>query len=47
MRYLVIDRQTNEIVGTFTSEKRARTRRDKLDNAYGGYRFYVKFEMEG
>lgn len=46
MKFKVIDRQTNQTVGTYTSEKRAKTKRDKMDNAYGGYRYYVKFELE-
>jgi len=42
MKYLVMDRQTGETIGTYTSEKRAKTKKDKMDNAYGGYRYFVK-----
>lgn len=47
MKFKVIDRQTGETIGTYSTEKRARSKKDKMDNAYGGYRYYVKFEMEG
>lgn len=37
----VIDRQTKEIKGTYKSRNVARRNADKLDNIYGGYRYYV------
>lgn len=47
--YAVIDRQTGEQVGKpYTSKNRARSRMDKLDNEYGGYRYSVKqIEVKG
>lgn len=42
MKFAVIDRQTGSTVGTYSTAKKARTKRDKLDNAYGGYRYYVQ-----
>lgn len=43
IKYIVIDRQTGEQVGKpYTSKNRARSRVDKLDGAYGGYRYTVK-----
>lgn len=35
----VIDRHTRCVVGTYRSLKAARRRVDRLDNAYGGYRY--------
>jgi len=42
--YNVIDRQTQQIVGKPVKSLRAACRKvDRLDNAYGGYRYnYVK-----
>jgi len=40
--YKVIDRKTNRTVGTYKDYKRAKNKADKLDNQYGGYRYYVK-----
>lgn len=40
--YQVIDRQTGAVMGTYDSSIKARRRVDKLDNAYGAYRYYVK-----
>ncbi len=44
--FVIIDRQTGERVGQpyqgKHARKRARTRMDKLDNEYGGYRYQVK-----
>lgn len=42
MKYVVVDRKTNEIVGTYKCVKKARRKRDKLDNEYGSYRYTVK-----
>lgn len=42
-KYAIVDRKTGEQVGNpYTSKSRARTRVDKLDNEYGGYRYSVK-----
>lgn len=42
-KYAVIDRHTGEQVGkSYTSKNRARSRVDKLDRVYGGYRYMVK-----
>lgn len=41
--FLIIDRQTGNQVGKpYNNKARARSRADKLDNEYGGYRFTVK-----
>ena len=40
--YQVIDRQTQAVVGTYKTRVAASRRVDKLDNAYGAYRYYVK-----
>lgn len=40
--YEVVDRQTGKVVGTYTNGKRARSRRDKLDLAYGACRYMVR-----
>lgn len=41
--YQVIDRQTGSQVGkNYVDRKRARSRADKLDNAYGAYRYGVE-----
>lgn len=43
MQYEVYDRQTGVAVGKpYSDAKRARTRRDKLDNEYGAYRYGVR-----
>lgn len=43
IKYIVVDRKTGEQVGKpYASKSRARTRVDKLDNEYGGYRYSVK-----
>lgn len=42
MTYQIIDKQTGRIVGTYNNRIRARTRRDRLDNEYGAYRYIVK-----
>jgi hypothetical protein len=42
-QYIVIDRQTGKQVGKpYASRSRAANRVDKLDNAYGAYRYSVK-----
>lgn len=40
--YHIIDRQTKQVVGKASSLKRATTKVNKLDNAYGGYRYHHK-----
>lgn len=48
--FQIVDRQTGTVVGTYnvgnqnerTVQRRARTRLDKLDNEYGGYRYQMK-----
>lgn len=40
--YMIIDGKTGDKVGTYSSVKRARNKRDKLDNKYGGYRYHIK-----
>lgn len=40
--YQVIDRQTQEVKGTYKNRSTARNKADKLDNAYGAYRYCVK-----
>jgi hypothetical protein len=40
--YMVIDGRTDSVIGKYRSVKRARNKRDKLDNEYGGYRYFVK-----
>ena len=43
MKYIVIDRQTGLQVGrSFVISSKAYAKRDRLDNAYGAYRYYVK-----
>ena len=40
--YEIVDRHTGEVVGVYKDGKRARTRRDKLDLAYGASRYTVR-----
>jgi hypothetical protein len=41
--YEIIDNQTGlRVGGTYTNRRRARTRADKLDLAYGAYRYTVR-----
>ena len=41
--YAIIDRQTGKQVGRlYKNKNRARTRRDKLDLAYGAYKHFVR-----
>lgn len=48
MKFAVIDRQTGLTIGTYGTSKRARNKRDQLDNIYGGYRYFVReIEMDG
>ena len=43
MKYQIFDRKYNKPVGKpYSSKERCRTRRDKLDNAYGAYHYYIK-----
>jgi hypothetical protein len=42
MRYILINSRTNETKGNFSTIKRARNKRDKLDNEYGGYIHHIK-----
>lgn len=41
MRYLVIDRQTKKVMGSYSTRKKASTKADKLDLEYGAYRYNV------
>lgn len=42
MKYQIVDRHTGKYVGKpYSNKTRARNRRDKLDNEYGGYRYYL------
>lgn len=40
--YQVIDRQTQQVVGTFKSKQSARNKRDRLDLQYGAIRYMVR-----
>jgi hypothetical protein len=40
--YQVIDRQTGNVIGTYKTRVSASRAVDRLDNAYGGYRYYAK-----
>ena len=40
--YKVVDRQTGAVVATRKTRQAANTKRDKLDNEYGSYRYYVR-----
>lgn len=43
VHYVIIDRHTMEQVGKpYTVRSKARARVDKLDNAYGAYRYCVR-----
>lgn len=45
VRWVIIDRHTRKQIGEpYASKARARTRADKLDNEYGGYRYTVVAE---
>lgn len=41
-KWLVYDRQTGRTIGTYSSMVRAANKVDKLDNAYGSYRYGFK-----
>ena len=42
MKYQIVDRHTGLKVGKpYSCRKRARSRVDRLDNEYGGYRYYL------
>lgn len=43
--YQVIDKQTGKIMGEYKTAVSARRRADKLDNQYGGYRYFVKYPI--
>ena len=40
--YQVIDRQTQVVVSTHKTRVQASRKVDRLDNAYGAYRYFVK-----
>ncbi len=40
--YQVIDRKTGAVCGQYSTRVAASRRVDKLDNAYGGYRYCVR-----
>lgn len=40
--YQVIDTKTQAVVGTFSSKQAARSKRDRLDAAYGAVRYVVR-----
>lgn len=42
MRYLLINSKTGKTVGNFSTKERARRKRDKLDNEYGGYVHHIR-----
>lgn len=43
VRFAIIDTRTGNQVGSlYTNRKRAVSRADKLDNAYGAYRYTVR-----
>lgn len=41
--YQVIDNRTGQLVGTYSTAKRARRKADKLDLVYGAIRYSVRF----
>jgi hypothetical protein len=41
-KFQVIDRRTGQVVGTFKSKQAARSKRDRLDLAYGAVRYMVR-----
>jgi hypothetical protein len=41
-KYQVIDGQTKQVMGTYSSRKRADRRADRLNNEYGAHRYSVK-----
>jgi hypothetical protein len=42
MKYQVIDGQTKQVVGTYTSKTRARRAADRKDLEYGAIRYHVQ-----
>ena len=42
MKYQVIDSQTQQVMGTFSSKTRAHHKADKLDLEYGAIRYFVR-----
>jgi hypothetical protein len=40
--FQVIDRQTGKIMGTYKTSRAASRAVDRLDNEYGGYRYYKR-----
>ena len=40
-KFKIVNRYTNEVVGSYNDVKRARRKRDKLDNDYGSYAYAV------
>lgn len=41
MKYQVVDSQTKSIIGIYSTYRRAMNKADKLDLAYGAYRYQV------
>lgn len=41
-RYEIREAGTGNLIGTYKSRKRASNKRDKLDNAHGGYHYTIK-----
>jgi hypothetical protein len=39
-KYEVVDRHTGKVMGTYSTLRRALHRVDRLDNEYGGYRYF-------
>jgi hypothetical protein len=44
MRYQIIDTQTKQVIGTYSSRVRASRKADRMDLAYGAIRYMVKPE---
>lgn len=40
--YQVIDKQTQKVISTHKTRVQASRKVDRLDNAYGAYRYFVK-----
>ncbi len=41
-KYQVIDARTGNIMGVYINRTMARRKVDRLDNEYGGYRYFIK-----
>ncbi len=41
VKFLVRDRKTNQLMGTYKRKSTARNKVDKLDNQYGAYRYGI------